>query len=206
MAAPGVGGALVIEGLSVDYAVGGRRLRALNDVTLEMPAGHRLAVVGESGSGKSTLGLALMGLLPNNSETRVTSVRLDGEVIDQSTTRLRALRGATMAMVFQDAKASLDPVRTVGSQIAEVLRVHRVVSRGQIGDEVERLLASVEIKRPGAVAGQYPHELSGGMRQRAMIAAALAGRPALLMATTRKKPQKIGTLFHRPPNSSNRRV
>ncbi len=182
MVTPDAGGALEIEGLSVDYAVGGRRLRALNDVTLEMPAGHRLAVVGESGSGKSTLGLALMGLLPKNSEIRVRSVRLDGEVIDQSSTRLRALRGATMAMVFQDAKASLDPVRTVGSQIAEVLRVHRVVPRRQIGDEVERLLASVEIKRPSVVAGQYPHELSGGMRQRAMIAAALAGRPALLIA------------------------
>jgi oligopeptide/dipeptide ABC transporter ATP-binding protein len=87
-----------------------------------------------------------------------------------------------MAMVFQDAKASLDPVRTIGSQVAEVLRVHKIVPRRELGAEVERLLAAVEIKRPGTVAQQYPHELSGGMRQRAMIATALAGRPALLIA------------------------
>jgi peptide/nickel transport system ATP-binding protein len=181
-AEPGSAGALEIEGLSVDYAVGGRRLRALNNVSLRIPAGHRLAIVGESGSGKSTLGLALMQLLPRNSETRVHAIRLDGTVLDRSPRRFRALRGATMAMVFQDAKASLDPVRTIGSQIAEVLRVHRVVPRRETAAEVERLLASVEIKRPAVVAGLYPHELSGGMRQRAMIATALAGRPKLLVA------------------------
>ena len=176
-------GAIEIEGLSVDYAVGGRRLRALNNVVLDMPAGHRMAVVGESGSGKSTLGLALMGLLPRNSETRSKAVRIDSDTIAITSPKaMRSVRGGTMAMVFQDAKASLDPVRTIGSQIAEVLRVHRVVPWRDVHGEVVRLLASVEIKQPEVVAEQYPHELSGGMRQRAMIATALAGRPRLLIA------------------------
>jgi|JI10StandDraft_1071094.scaffolds.fasta_scaffold36289_2 peptide/nickel transport system ATP-binding protein len=169
--------------MSVSYAVGGRRLRALDAVSLRMAAGHRMAIVGESGSGKSTLGLALMGLLPNNSSSHATSVQIDGVPVDMSSAKqLRSIRGRTMAMVFQDAKASLDPVRTIGSQIAEVLRVHKIVPKREIDQEVERLLTAVEIKRPAMVAKQYPHELSGGMRQRAMIATALAGRPALLIA------------------------
>lgn len=179
----GRSGSLEIDKLSVAYAVGGQRLRALNAVSLSMPPGHRMAIVGESGSGKSTLGLALMGLLPRNSASTAAAVRVDGAIIDLASPReLRALRGRTMAMVFQDAKASLDPVRTIGSQIAEVLRVHKIVPKKAIGDEVARLLAAVEIKRPAMVAKQYPHELSGGMRQRAMIASALAGRPSLLIA------------------------
>lgn len=176
-------GALDIRGLHVDYAVGPRRLRALHDITLAVPAGHRMAIVGESGSGKSTLGLALMGLLPRNSASVTESLSIDGEPVDLTSQRgVQAVRGGTIAMVFQDAKASLDPVRTVGSQIAEVLRVHRVVERRSVRAEVERLLAAVEIKQPEAVARQYPHELSGGMRQRAMIASALAGRPTVLVA------------------------
>jgi peptide/nickel transport system ATP-binding protein len=176
-------GALDVRSLSVTYAVGDRRLRALDSVSLAMPAGHRMAIVGESGSGKSTLGLALMGLLPRNSASHATHVSVDGATVDlASAKQLRTVRGRTMAMVFQDAKASLDPVRTIGSQVAEVLRVHKIVPRRELGAEVERLLAAVEIKRPGTVAQQYPHELSGGMRQRAMIATALAGRPALLIA------------------------
>lgn len=176
-------GALDIRGLHVDYAVGSRRLRALHDVTLAVPAGHRMAIVGESGSGKSTLGLALMGLLPKNSASRVESLSIDGKPVDLSSERsVRAVRGGTIAMVFQDARASLDPVRTVGSQIAEVLRVHRVVERRSVRDEVARLLDAVEIKQPASVARLYPHELSGGMRQRAMIASALAGRPTVLVA------------------------
>ncbi len=183
VARPAARGALEVEDLHVAYAVGDRRLRALNGVSLRVPAGHRMAVVGESGSGKSTLGLALMGLLPRNSAAAAAAVRLDGELLDITSSKaLRRVRGSTMSMVFQDAKASLDPVRTVGSQIAEVLRVHRIVPRGEVQAEVERLLAAVEIKRPAVVAGQYPHELSGGMRQRAMIAVALAGRPSLLIA------------------------
>jgi len=174
---------LEIDGLSVEYRAGAARVRALDDVSLSIPRGHRTAIVGESGSGKSTLGLAIMGLLPANSSFEYRRLAVDGREVDlRNPKQMRQLRGRTVSMVFQDAKASLDPIRTVGSQVAEPLRVHRVVGRKTVDQEVERLLAAVEIRRPGQVARQYPHELSGGMRQRAMIASALAGRPAVLIA------------------------
>lgn len=176
-------GAVELRQLSVDYVVGSQRVRALNDVSLSIAAGHRTAIVGESGSGKSTLGLAMMGLLPSNSVFSVESMSIDGVPIDfLSEKALQGLRGRSIAMVFQDAKLSLDPVKTIGYQIAEVLRAHAVVERSAVGAEVERLLGAVEIKQPGLVSRQYPHELSGGMRQRAMIASALAGRPRVLVA------------------------
>lgn len=176
-------GALEVDGLSVNYRAGHTLVHALDDVALTVPSGHRMAIVGESGSGKSTLGLAIMGLLPGNAAFTCQRLSIDGTAIDlRNQKQLRSLRGNSMSMVFQDAKASLDPVRTVGSQIAEPLRVHRIVPIRDIGHEVERLLRDVEIKRPTQAARQYPHELSGGMRQRAMIAAALAGRPSVLIA------------------------
>jgi len=179
MAAP----ALVVRDLSVRYAVGTARLRALAGASLELPAGHRMAIVGESGSGKSTLGLAVMGLLPETCEWSVGSVSVNGADVSLADERaMQSVRGRRIAMVFQDAKASLDPVRTIGSQIAEVLRVHGIVEKQQERAEVERLLSEVEIKKPSYVASLYPHELSGGMRQRAMIAVALAGRPEVLIA------------------------
>ena len=175
--------ALVVRDLSVRYAVGASRLRALAGATLELPAGHRMAIVGESGSGKSTLGLAVMGLLPETCEWSVGSMSVNGTDVSIADERvMQSVRGRRIAMVFQDAKASLDPVRTIGSQIAEVLRVHGIVPKHEERAEVERLLAEVEIKKPSYVASLYPHELSGGMRQRAMIAVALAGRPEVLIA------------------------
>jgi peptide/nickel transport system ATP-binding protein len=179
MAAP----ALAVRDLSVRYAVGSSRLRALAGATLELPVGHRMAIVGESGSGKSTLGLAVMGLLPGTCEWSAASVSVNGKAVSLGDERaMQSVRGRRIAMVFQDAKASLDPVRTIGSQIAEVLRVHGIERKQSERAEVERLLAEVEIKKPSFVASLYPHELSGGMRQRAMIAVALAGRPEVLIA------------------------
>ncbi|NBP49977.1 MAG: ABC transporter ATP-binding protein [Actinobacteria bacterium] len=175
--------ALSVRALSVSYAVGSSRLRAVAGASLDLPVGHRMAIVGESGSGKSTLGLAVMGLLPPSCDYGAESVTVGGDdvaILDDRA--MRAIRGRRIAMVFQDAKASLDPVRTIGSQIAEVLRAHAVVPRQEERAEVERLLAEVEIKNPSYVAGLFPHELSGGMRQRAMIAVALAGRPEVLIA------------------------
>ena len=124
-----------------------------------------------------------MGLLPSNSEFDYRRLSVGGVDVDlRDAKQMRSLRGNRVSMVFQDAKAALDPVRTIGSQLNEPLRVHRIVDRKQRDAEVERLLGAVEIRRPAQVARQYPHELSGGMRQRAMIAMALAGRPSLLIA------------------------
>jgi len=176
-------GKISVIRLGVQYELEGVALNAANNVTFSLPEGHRTALVGESGSGKSTIGLALLGLLPRNSVSSVDEFMLDSTTVDlRDAKSMRALRGRKIAMVFQDAKASLDPVRTIHHQIAEVLRVHRVVEPKAVDDEVLNLLRKVEIPRAELVARQYPHELSGGMRQRAMIATALAGRPSLLIA------------------------
>jgi len=176
-------GKLSVTNLSVDYALSSSTLRAVNHASFEIPSGHRIAVVGESGSGKSTLGLAMMGLLPPNASISVDELKLDDQVLNIANPRsLQTIRGRKMAMVFQDAKASLDPVRTIRSQITEVLKVHKIVTAEKYEDEVIRLLSQVEIPHPEVVARQYPHELSGGMRQRAMIAVALAGTPSILIA------------------------
>jgi oligopeptide/dipeptide ABC transporter ATP-binding protein len=174
---------LAVEGLSVEYLIGGSAVRAVDRVSFQVRAGERLAVVGESGSGKTTLGLAMMGLLPKRARMAAERLDIGGRAVDWNDERsLRRVRGRTVSMVFQDAKAALDPVRTVGYQIAEPIRSHKMVPADQVPAEVVRLLRQVEIPRPEFRAGQYPHELSGGMRQRAMIAAALSGRPAVLIA------------------------
>lgn len=176
-------GNISVNRLGVRYKVQGAALNAVNKVSFTLPGGHRTALVGESGSGKTTLGLALLGLLPSNSVSSVDEFALDNTEIDlRDAKSIRTLRGRKIAMVFQDAKASLDPVRTIQYQIAETLRVHRIVESKAIDEEVKNLLRKVEIPRVEVVARQYPHELSGGMRQRAMIATALAGRPSLLIA------------------------
>ena len=178
-----MGGKLSVSNLNVDYSLSGSILRAVKRASFEIPPGHRIAVVGESGSGKSTLGLAMMGLLPRNAKLSIDKIVLDDQMLNiADSDGLKEIRGKKIAMVFQDAKASLDPIRTIGSQITEVLKVHKIVPSDKYEEEVVRLLAEVEIPRPKLVAHQYPHELSGGMRQRAMIATALAGRPSLLIA------------------------
>ena len=178
-----MGGKLSVSNLNVDYSLSGSILRAVKRASFEIPPGHRIAVVGESGSGKSTLGLAMMGLLPRNAKLSIDKIVLDDQMLNiADSDGLKEIRGKKIAMVFQDAKASLDPIRTIGSQITEVLKVHKIVPSDKYEEEVVRLLAEVEIPRPKLVAHQYAHELSGGMRQRAMIATALAGRPSLLIA------------------------
>ena len=178
-----MGGKLSVSNLNVDYSLSGSILRAVKRASFEIPPGHRIAVVGESGSGKSTLGLGMMGLLPRNAKLSIDKIVLDDQMLNiTDSDGLKEIRGKKIAMVFQDAKASLDPIRTIGSQITEVLKVHKIVPSDKYEEEVVRLLAEVEIPRPKLVAHQYAHELSGGMRQRAMIATALAGRPSLLIA------------------------
>ena len=173
---------LTVEGLSIAYPAGKGCLYALEDVSFEIGKGRALGVVGESGSGKSTAALAVLGLLVP--EARVTGGRMmfAGEsLFDLSADRRRALRGDRISVVFQDPFTSLNPSIEVGRQIAEPLVLHRAMGRSEASAEARRLLAEVGIARPDEVARAYPHQLSGGMKQRALIATALACSPDLLV-------------------------
>jgi len=164
-------------------------LRAVNGVSLRLSEGETLAVVGESGSGKSVTGLTVMRLLMR-SPARVVAgkvhfTRKDGNTVDLLTlpeTEMRRIRGSEIAMIFQDPMASLNPVFPVGEQIAEGLRLHRRMPRRTARTRAVELLELVGIADPARRAGEYPHQLSGGMRQRVMIAMALACDPRLLIA------------------------
>jgi oligopeptide/dipeptide ABC transporter ATP-binding protein len=173
---------LEVEDLRVAFATGGRELRAVNGVSYTIDPGKTLAIIGESGSGKTVGCRAIMGLLPAN--TAVTgSARLRGsELIGLSDAELRKHRGQDMAMVFQDPARSLNPTMKVGAQITEAIRAHRKVDRKQARAQAVELLRLVRIPAPERRFSEYPHQLSGGMRQRVMIAIALACRPRLLIA------------------------
>ena len=144
---------------------------------------EKLAVVGESGSGKTTVGRALLRLLPRHAQVSARSLRFDGiDLLTASNRQMGQLRGQRLSMIMQDPKYSLNPVMPVGAQVAEsVQRVARL-SRAACAEQVEQLLARVQIREPARVARQYPHQLSGGMGQRVMIAMMLAQKPQLLIA------------------------
>ena len=163
--------------------LGARGPEILSSVDLSLQAGEVLGVVGESGSGKSMLALSIMGLLPHPIRVRSGRVLLQGEdLLTLSGPRMRALRGKDMAMIFQEPMTSLNPVMRVGQQIGEVLRWHLALLGEAARQEGIALLRRVEMPDPERQIDAYPHELSGGMRQRVMIAMALAGRPRLLIA------------------------
>ncbi len=177
-------GLVEVEGLSIEFARDGRWVRVVEGVDLTLPAGRTLALVGESGCGKTVTALALMGLLPRRTGRIATgSIRFDGhELVDLPPGAIRAIRGREMAMIFQEPDTSLNPAFTVGDQIAEMVRVHEGVGRRAAMSAAVEALERVDIPDPAARARSYPHELSGGMRQRAMIAMALACRPRVLLA------------------------
>ena len=176
-------GLLQVRGLEVDYRVAGGTLEAVRGIDLDVAAGEVVAVVGESGSGKSTLAQAVIGLLPANGAVRAGSVALDGdELTGQSEKQLRRVRGARIGLVPQDPGVSLNPVQRIGTQVAEVLRTHGLADRRAAPARAVALLDRAGLPDAAVRAGQYPHELSGGMRQRALIAVALAADPALLIA------------------------
>ena len=175
---------LAVDNLAVRFAgQDAAALRpAVDGVSLEVARGEIFGIVGESGSGKSTLANAVMGLLPANA--RLTgSIRLDGrEVTGLPEDALRRLRGVEMSMIFQDAAVSLDPTWPVGDQIAETIRAHGRSGRREAKRRAMALMSEVGIPDATARYGSVPHRLSGGMRQRIVIAAALANNPALLIA------------------------
>jgi len=164
-------------------ALGSRGPDILSDIELSLGHGEVLGVVGESGSGKSMLALSIMGLLPSPIRVRQGAITLQGkDLLNLPATELRALRGKDMAMIFQEPMTSLNPVMRVGQQIGEVLRWHRALQGAAAREESIALLRRVEMPDPQRQIDAYPHELSGGMRQRVMIAIALAGKPQLLIA------------------------
>jgi oligopeptide/dipeptide ABC transporter ATP-binding protein len=173
---------LQVEDLRVTFAARGRELRAVDGVSYCVYPGQTLAVVGESGSGKTVSCRAVMGLLPASAEV-TGSARFQGiQLIGLTDDQLRAHRGAGVAMVFQDPSRSLNPTMRVGSQIAEAVRAHRRIGKAQARDQAVELLRLVRMPLPERRFAEYPHQLSGGMRQRVMIAIALASRPKLLIA------------------------
>lgn len=175
--------ALVLEKVSIAYHVGGVWQRVVHGVSLSVPAGEIVALVGQSGSGKTTLAQAVVGLLPVNGRLEQGAIRLAGtDITGWSQRRMDAIRGAVVSLVPQDPGTSLDPVKTIGDQVAEILRVHRWGNRGAIARRVIELLSQVGLAQPALRARQYPHELSGGMKQRVLIAIAIALRPALIVA------------------------
>lgn len=175
---------LSVEGLSVVFDVDKPTAHcALGGVSLGIGEGEVLGLVGESGSGKTVLSHAILGLLPRNG--RVTSGRVlwkGRELQNLSERELRPIRGKKIAMIFQDPQASLNPVYPVGTQIGWVLKLHRNLTGPKAENETLRLFESVKLRDPKRIARSYPHELSGGMCQRVMIAMALAGEPNLLIA------------------------
>ena len=174
---------LKVQDLSVTFRTGDRATVAAQGVSYELVAGEVLAVVGESGSGKSVSALALTRLLPPEPSCMLSgSVKLAGvELLGLPEDRLAKVRGGSIAYVFQEPGTSLNPVYTIGFQIGEAISLHRPGIK-DVRSEVIRALAEVHINDPQRVADQYPHELSGGMQQRAMIAMALACDPKILVA------------------------
>ncbi len=175
---------LEVEELSVTFDRKGEQpTRAVDGVSFSVGPGETVGLVGESGCGKSVTSLAIMGLLPRRGVSVSGSVQLEGqELIGAGDRTLRKLRGAHMAMVFQDPLSSLNPTVPIGTQVTEVLLEHREMSKSQAAAEAVELLDRVGIPDPSRRLKEYPHQLSGGMRQRALIAMALACSPRLLIA------------------------
>jgi oligopeptide/dipeptide ABC transporter ATP-binding protein len=175
---------LAVRGLKTHYYIGGRVIKAVDGLDFDLERGETLGIVGESGCGKSTAALSVMGLIPLQAGRVV-----GGQVLFKGKSLLalpgeemRRIRGSEISMIFQEPMTSLNPVLTIGRQVSEVFMVHKGMSRREALDEAINILSQVGIPAPGQMIREYPHRLSGGMRQRAMIAMAIACGPDVLIA------------------------
>ncbi len=174
---------LSIKNLTVVFKTRLGEVPVIDDVSFSIAPGEILGIVGESGCGKTMTSLAIMRLIPEQGKVTSGSIRLSGEdLVVASEARMRGLRGNEISMVFQEPMTSLNPVFSVGEQIAEVLKAHQGLSNSEAREHAVELLESVKIPLPSRRANDYPHQLSGGMRQRVMIAIALACKPKVLIA------------------------
>ncbi len=177
-----MGHLLQVENLVTQYRTAGGKLPAVQGISFSVDKGETLCIVGESGCGKSATSLSIMGLLPANGEI-TGSISLKGdEIVGKSEGQLQKIRGNEMSMIFQEPMTALNPVFSIGFQLREPLMIHRKLSKKEATKNSIDLLDKVGIPNPSEKLKQYPHELSGGMRQRVMIAMALACEPSLLIA------------------------
>ncbi len=173
---------MTVTDLDIDFWVDGTWYPAVSDMRFELSPGEVLSIVGESGSGKSTTAMSILGLLPKNSHVEGSILLGDRQLVEASERTMRAIRGKEIAMIFQEPMTALNPVYTIGFQIAEMLRAHKAMAPSAARARAIELLTLVEIPDPERRVDSYPHQLSGGQRQRAMIAQSLALDPVLLVA------------------------
>ncbi len=174
---------LTVRNLRLDIPMGGGTLHAVRGIDFELARGETLCIVGESGSGKSLTSLAVMDLLAKNIRREADEMTFDGTDLMKAGRRgMRRLRGDRMAMIFQEPMTSLNPAYTIGDQLIEALQLHRNVSHDKARDRAIELLEKVGITGAAGRLGQYPHQLSGGLRQRVMIAMSLMCEPEMIIA------------------------
>lgn len=174
---------LKIKNLKTTFSIESGKVQAVRGIDISLRKGETLGIVGESGSGKSVTMLSIMGLLEDNSLVTADEMIFEGEnLLSKTKDEMREISGGSIGMIFQDPMSSLNPLFTIGNQLIEGIRLHNKISKKEAEEKALELLKIVEISSPESRLNQYPHELSGGMRQRVMIAMAMSCNPQLLIA------------------------